>query len=158
MSRLPVRTEAQLQPPLVDSPAFVLMQAGQLAMEWIAESLELFGLTIVEYGALAVVAKVGGMSQGTLARRLGLTKPVMSGVVSALVEAGLAERRGDYFDGRVRLVCITRAGAELVAEAADELECIDHRFREHLDEEALKRLAELAPPNLTAMERAFLGH
>jgi DNA-binding MarR family transcriptional regulator len=151
----PVRSDRRLQKPLIDSPTFVLMQAGRLAMEWAAEALELFELTLVQYATLALTQRIGPMSQAAIAERLGISKAAMSTVASQLVSAGLAERRMSYYDARERRLGPTQAGAELLAEAADELSCVDERFAECIGEEVLRQLAELPPPTLTAVEQAL---
>ena len=59
------------------------------------------------------------------------------------------------FDGRKRALAITRPGRELLAEAADELAIVDAQFADVAGEDVIRALAELAPPNLTAIEIAL---
>ncbi len=150
-------TDTRLRAPLSESAAFVLMQAGRLASEWTADALQVFGLTIAQFATLALITRLGPLTQGTLGEQLGLSKPAMSRVASRLVAAGLAERLLDYRDARHRRLCATQAGADLTAEASDELAAIDAQFLERIGEETLTALAELPPPALTAMERALLA-
>jgi DNA-binding MarR family transcriptional regulator len=133
-----------LPPPLIDLPSFVLMQAGRLAMQWTAEALELFGLSVAEFATLAMIQRLGSMTQAALADRLGISHTTMSRVASGLVGAGLAIREYDYFDGRQRRLCITGAGSELVAAAADELAEVESP----LPAEVTEALAKLPPENL----------
>jgi DNA-binding MarR family transcriptional regulator len=151
----PVPTEGRLRAPLIESPAFVFMQVGRLAMNWAAEALELFELTLAEFATLALIHRTGPMSQDALAERLGISKAAMSGLATSLEDAGLAERRMHMCDGRKRALTITRAGTELVAEASDELAVVDAQFLERVGEDVVGALAELAPPNLTPIEMAF---
>jgi DNA-binding MarR family transcriptional regulator len=139
-----VRTHGRLPPPLIDSPTFVLMQAGRLAMQWAAEALELFELEIAGFATLAVIQRLGPMTQAALADRLGVSHTTMSRVASGLVDAGLAVREYDYFDARHRRLCITGPGAELVAAAADELAEVESE----LPREVTEALATLPPENL----------
>ena len=158
MARLspPVPVHVRLQGPLKESPAFVLMQAGRLAMDWTAE-LELFELSVPQLATLALVHRLGAISQASIAERLGIGYPAMSAVATALEAAGLVERRVDMFDGRRRALWITRAGLELLAEASDELTGVDAQFTERLGEDTLAALAELPPPRLSAIEHALLA-
>jgi hypothetical protein len=55
----PVRIDGRLQAPLSESAAFVLMQTGRLAMQWTAEALELFELSIAEFATLALIQRLG---------------------------------------------------------------------------------------------------
>jgi DNA-binding MarR family transcriptional regulator len=90
------------------------MQTGRLAMEWTAEALELFELSIAEFATLALIQRLGRMGQSAIAERLGLTKAAMSEVAAGLAGAGLVQRMMPFYDGRQRLLDTTRAGAELV--------------------------------------------
>jgi DNA-binding MarR family transcriptional regulator len=96
------------------------------------------------------------MGQSAIAERLGLTKAAMSGVAAGLTGAGLVQRMMPFYDGRQRLLDTTRAGAELVAEAADEIAIVDAQFTDRVGEKVIQALAELPPPNLTPIERALL--
>ena len=142
--RPPVRTQWRLPPPLIQSPAFVLIQAGQLAMAWATEALELFELTVAEFATLALIGGLGPMTQAALADRLGMSQTSMSRIASSLEKAGLATRQPDYFDGRSRRVGLTEAGSELLAEAADELRAVGGS----IPEEVLTVLGELPPEYL----------
>jgi DNA-binding MarR family transcriptional regulator len=152
----PVRIDGRLQAPLSESAAFVLMQTGRLALEWTAEALEMFELSIAEFATLALIQRLGQMGQSAIAERLGLTKAAMSEVAAGLVGAGLLQRMMPFYDGRQRLLDTTRAGAELVSEAADEIAIVDAQFTDRAGEEVIHALAELPPPNLTPLERALL--
>jgi DNA-binding MarR family transcriptional regulator len=150
-------TDRRLRTPLKESPAFVLMQAGRLASEWTAEALQTLELTTAQFATLALITRVGPLTQGSVGEQLGVSKPVMSRIASRLVAAGLAERRLDFYDARHRRLCPTQAGAELVAEASDEVATVDAQFLERIGEDSLTALAELPPPTLTAMERALVN-
>ena len=159
MARLspPVPVHVRLQGPLKESPAFVLMQAGRLAMDWTAEALELFELSVPQFATLALVHRLGAISQASIAERLGIGYPAMSALATSLEADGVVERRMDMFDGRRRALWITRAGVELLGEASDELTGVDAQFTERLGEDTLAALAELPPPRLSAIEHALLA-
>lgn len=96
MARLspPVPVDVRLQGPLKESPAFVLMQAGRLAMDWTAEALELFGLRVPQFATLALVHRLGAISQASIAERLGIGYPAMSALATG-VDAQFTERLGE---------------------------------------------------------------
>jgi DNA-binding MarR family transcriptional regulator len=150
--RPPVRTDERLPPPLIESPAFVLMQAGQLAHRWISEGLEPLGITATQYAALSVLNRLGAMSQVALAERLGMSEVAMTELAAELQRRGFAQRQLEMRDLRRRLVAITREGAELLAEAADEVSAVEAECLEHVDEAQCRRLAELAPEPLSPIE------
>lgn len=131
------------------------MQAGRLAMEWTAEALAVYELTLTEFAVLALIERMGPISQAALATRLGISKAPMSRMATGLVQTGLAERHLDLWDARKRKLSITQAGVELVAEAADELAAVDDQFLERTGEESIQALAELLPPELSPVELAI---
>lgn len=81
-----------------------------------------------------------GLRMGELARRAGLSKQAMTGLVRAAEEAGLVRRRPDQEDGRASRVSLTKRSLEFrpVAEAA----------LAELDELVAARLGEAGPGRL----------
>jgi MarR family transcriptional regulator, transcriptional regulator for hemolysin len=144
----PVRIDRRLPSPLIESPAFVLMQAGRLAMEWTEQALELFEISLTEFAALSILQRLGPMTQAAVAERLGISHVAMSGLASRLEDGGLAKREAHYLDRRRRFLCVTHAGAGLVTRAAGELSAVDSQLREHLPGDAIKGLAELPPEDV----------
>jgi MarR family transcriptional regulator, lower aerobic nicotinate degradation pathway regulator len=132
------------------------MQAGRLALEWTAEALEPFQLSLPEFAVMSVVHRLGPVAQNVIANRLGISEVTVSGIASRLVGEGLAERRVHVFDIRRRLLTLTVAGGELLAEASDELSGVEALCLEHMTEELRQRLAELPPPDLNPVEEALL--
>jgi DNA-binding MarR family transcriptional regulator len=79
----------------------------------------------------------------------------MSELASRLEGQGLAERRTHPFDGRRRVLGLTEAGVELLAEAADEVAGVEALCLEHVTEELCARLAELPPEVLSPVEETL---
>lgn len=76
-------------------------------------------LNITQYRMLVklLAARSGGVTQTELGRLLDLKANVVTQSLNGLVDAGFAERRhGSGSDGRVRIACITEAGAQHVAQ------------------------------------------
>lgn len=136
-----MRIDQRLPPPLIDSAAFVVMQAGRLAFDWTAEALEVFGLTAAEFAALSIVHQLGPITQGAVAERIGISRVAMSGVAKALAERDLIRRVAAFVDLRRRLLCMTEAGIDLLAIAMDELAEVDSRFPDDI----ASQLGTLAP-------------
>lgn len=74
------------------------------------------GLTPSRLSALAIIGDGGPVRIGELAARMAVTMPSVSHIVDALDEQGLIARELDPHDRRVRLVGISTAGRELLAE------------------------------------------
>jgi len=74
------------------------------------------GLSLTIAAALIRLERDGPIRLTTLATAVGLAQPSTTVLVQRLEAQGLASRVGDPGDGRVRLVAITDAGRELLAE------------------------------------------
>ena len=75
-------------------------------------------LTVPQLRALAVLQLDGETSSHRLAEVLGISPATLSGIVDRLEAAGMASRRPDPQDGRVRLVAATPRGAAAVRRIA----------------------------------------
>ncbi|MDH6129486.1 MarR family winged helix-turn-helix transcriptional regulator [Kitasatospora sp. GP82] len=74
------------------------------------------GMSLTTAATLARLEREGPIRLTVLAAAEGVTQPSMTVLVQRLEAQGLASRVGDPQDGRVRLVAITDAGRELLAE------------------------------------------
>ena len=70
-------------------------------------------MTYQQYNVMRIIAEREA-SQGEIARRLMVTPPVVTRLASALVEAGLVERRDDPADRRSVRLSLTAAGKRRV--------------------------------------------
>ncbi|MEV0741417.1 MarR family transcriptional regulator [Streptomyces sp. NPDC050549] len=71
-------------------------------------------MSLTSAATLATLDRTGPRRITDLAAVEGVTQPAMTALVRVLEESGLVERRGDGFDKRVTLVCLTEAGASYV--------------------------------------------
>ncbi|MEU9153484.1 MarR family transcriptional regulator [Streptomyces sp. NPDC048417] len=74
------------------------------------------GMSLTTAATLSKLGREGPVRLTTLAAAEGVTQPSMTVLVQRLEAQGLASRVSDPEDGRVRLVAITDAGRELLAE------------------------------------------
>ena len=70
----------------------------------------------VELAALEHLDALGGLTPGELGHRLGLTSGGVTALTGRLVDAGLVARRRHPEDGRMRVLTVTPAGADLLRE------------------------------------------
>ncbi len=77
------------------------------------------GYTSLRHTHLQVFGNIDwtGTRLTDLAARAGMTRPSMLELVDELVKAGYLERRPDERDGRAKLICLTRDGRRVVAQA-----------------------------------------
>ena len=93
--------------------------------------------------ALATVERHGPLSPSELAGIEGVRRPTATRIVAKLAGAGLVDRAGDPDDGRVSLVSINAAGSALL-----------HKMRMRKNAYLARRLRELPPEDIAALERA----
>ena len=83
------------------------------------QSIAQTGLCASDFGVLESLLHKGALPVNTLGRKLLLTSGSITTAVDRLVERGLARRRDDPADRRVRLVELTAKGRQLIAPAFD---------------------------------------
>lgn len=101
---------------LEELPGHAIRRLQQIAVAVFLQETEPFGLTPVQYGALASVARSPGVDQRTLAATLGLDTSTTGGVIDRLEARGLLTRNPSEQDRRVRLLTPTTEGLTLVAD------------------------------------------
>ncbi len=101
---------------LEDLPGHAIRRLQQIAVAVFLQETEPFGLTPVQYGALASVVRSPGVDQRTLAATLGLDTSTTGGVIDRLEARGLLTRNPSEQDRRVRLLTPTAQGLTLVAD------------------------------------------
>ncbi|HEX6139950.1 MAG TPA: MarR family transcriptional regulator [Candidatus Limnocylindria bacterium] len=93
-------------------------------------------LTYQQYNVLRIVSTRGPTAQAEIARLLLVSAPVVTRLASALVEAGLLERRGDPNDRRSVLLALTRSGRRRVDAMRHDLLAAARELVEPLPEES----------------------
>ena len=96
---------------------FMLSQAAHALHRELHAALERLGIT-PRHQCVLHHALQGERTQGQLAELCALDKTTMVATIDELERAGLAERRPADGDRRVRIIGVTPAGEQLVAEAA----------------------------------------
>jgi DNA-binding MarR family transcriptional regulator len=98
----------------------------------------------IELAALEHLDTLGGLTPGALGCRLGLTSGGVTALTGRLIEAGLVTRRRHPDDGRMRVLAVTPAGAELLRE-----------HMEPVQEPVHEALAALSPGEAAVLARAL---
>jgi DNA-binding MarR family transcriptional regulator len=99
-------------------------------------------------GMLLLIEANPGVTQGSLARAVALDRSTMVGVIDALEDGGLIERRRGE-DRRTNGLWLTRAGRTFVARLRRRIELHERRVAAHLstaEREALLALLEKLAP------------
>jgi DNA-binding MarR family transcriptional regulator len=109
-------------------------------------------LTYQQYNVLRMIDTLGPQPQGEVARRLMVTAPVVTRLVSTLVEAGLVERHTDPGDRRAVIIALSPSGRRRARAMRRDLLAAAHELLEPLPGEkraaiaaALEELQVLLP-------------
>jgi DNA-binding MarR family transcriptional regulator len=102
---------------------FLLSQASHALTTELSAALVAYGISPRGHHVLTT-AMTGELTQSEVAELCALDKTTMVVTLDELERAGLAERRVSGSDRRARIICVTEAGARLVAEAQEILDRI----------------------------------
>ncbi|WP_310459908.1 MarR family transcriptional regulator [Sphaerotilus sp.] len=97
-------------------PGHDIRRLHQIAVALFMAETEPFGVTPVQYAALQAVQNSPGLDQRTLARTIGFDTSTIAGVIDRLEARGLMLRSASAQDRRVRLLTLTEAGQQLLAD------------------------------------------
>jgi DNA-binding MarR family transcriptional regulator len=98
--------------------AFLLAAVGAHAAARFAERVAELGLTPPQVGLLGLIAASPGQSQQAVAQVLGMPPSRLVGLVDALADRGLVERRRNRDDRRLHALHITDTGEATLADIA----------------------------------------
>lgn len=140
---------------VVDGVVTALLRLSRALESSLREGAGELGLTPAQAEALRFAGRVRPdmATVGQLARVLGVRHATAVGILEPLVERGLIERRAHPYDGRRRVLALTRSGRALLAR----LEKITAALRESLeglDRVALERLELGLGALVTGLQRA----
>lgn len=95
-------------------PGHHIRRLQQIAVAVFLEETQAFGVTPVQYAALAAIERQAGIDQRTLARSIGYDAATLGSVIDRLQARDLVLRNASASDRRVRLLALTPAGVELL--------------------------------------------
>jgi DNA-binding MarR family transcriptional regulator len=101
------------------------------------------GLSPSLTAALATIESHGPLTPSELAERESIKRPAATRIVARLEAEDLVGRTADPTDGRVALIAATPAGRDLL-----------RRIRKRKNEYLARRMRDLPPEDLAALERA----
>lgn len=106
------------------------------------------------YHVLAAASRGDAPTQAALAERLLIDRSVMTYLIDDLEAADLVRRRADPADRRVRRVCSTDHGAEVLARADQLVEHVEERLLGGLDADTRALFRAAAGRAATAVQEA----
>jgi len=108
-----------------------------------ARTLGETGVRQVLFGILSVISVNPGVSQGSVARALGIQRPNMVALVNELVGRGLVARHVDATDRRAFALNLTEMGAAAVGEALARIRVHEERILRDLTADERRLLIRL---------------
>lgn len=82
-------------------------------------------VTPPQFGVLALLQEIDGVTIGTIGQRRRIDAPTVTGIVKRLEQSGLVERRHDEVDRRVVKVYLTVEGRDIIKLLGDEVDNFD---------------------------------
>jgi DNA-binding MarR family transcriptional regulator len=139
----PIQQSPCMPRELVASPVFLLGRLGFTVKKHAMQELEDAGFNGYDYGLLAFLAERPGETQATIADSLRLDRSQLVGLLDALEERGLIERRRDPKDRRRHTVTLTADGKRQLARLRSIVKAIEDEILAPLDEASREKLHEL---------------
>lgn len=124
-------------------PGFAIAQAYRMQRHAMDDALRDLGLTTPQWGTLACLGQMEGVSGADMARIHHLTPQTMHTILHNLEDDGLIVRDPHPKHGTVLLVRLTELGQERLAEATRRVEAIQEQMVSDLSDEERALLVEL---------------
>ncbi len=121
------RAEFDTEYRLEDQVGYWLRRAYQRHMAIFAASMGDLDLTSTQFAALVKLRELGAAPQTELGRLTGMDRATISGVVARLQKRGLVQLRADPQDRRARIIALTSAGGDLLAQALRRVEQVSEQ-------------------------------
>lgn len=140
---------------IVDGVLTALLRLSRALESSLREGAGGLGLTPAQAEAVRFAGRVRPdmATVGQLARVLGVRHATAVGILEPLVERGLIERRPHPYDGRRRVLALTRSGRALLARL-EKITAVLRESLEGLDRVALERLELGLGALVTGLQRA----
>ena len=101
-----------------------------------------YGVTVLQYTALSVLARHPGLSSAQLARRSFVSMQAGSEMVGVLERKGLISRSPHESNRRVLRISLTSAGEELLHACQPAIDDLERRMLKQLSDERLQSLRD----------------
>ena len=121
---------------LLDSTLFLLAKLGFAIKTRAIEELESAGFSMYQYSVLAMLGEKARETQATIADGLQLDRSQLVGILDALEERGLIERRRDATDRRRHTVSLTPEGKRQLVRLRSIVKRLEDGFLEPLDKDS----------------------
>src|SRR5947209_6706571 len=87
---------------------------AEVLRQWCVEYGKPYVVTPPQFGVLALLQEIDGVTIGSISQRRRIDAPTVTGIVKRLEQSGLVERRHDEVDRRVVKVYLTAEGRDIM--------------------------------------------
>lgn len=134
-------------------PGHQVRRLQQVAVALFAEALHAWDITPVQYAVLATLEQHASVSQTVLSTLIAYDRATIGGVIDRLDAKGWLSRTLDPADRRLRLLCLTPAGIDVLKHLHPLVQEVQERFlaplradeRHRFEDLCLKLLRHHAP-------------
>ena len=117
-----------------------LWQLSRTIVKVLDDELGALRLTITQFGTLNRLVVYGPMSTADLARNFGLRPQTIAQAVTALLDAGIVQRRRHPVHKRVLLIELTDAGRRAWEDGDRRVASVEKRIRDSIGESAYRAM------------------
>jgi DNA-binding MarR family transcriptional regulator len=117
-----------------------LWQLSRTMVKVLDDELRPLQLTITQFGTLNRLVVYGPMSTADLARNFGLRPQTIAQAVTALLDAGIVQRRRHPVHKRVLLIELTDAGRRAWEDGDRRVASVEKRIRDSIGESAYRAM------------------
>ena len=128
------REAVDLDNTLYNKPGFLVRLLHQASTAIFADECSTFGITPVQYGALAAIRASPGIDQIGVAIAIGFDRTTIGGVIERLESKQLLVREVSAEDRRSRSLHLTPAGERMIVSMKEATERVQVRLLAHLEE------------------------
>lgn len=128
---------------LDERPGHAIRRLHQISVGIFHQETQALNITPVQYAILQTVHDLPGCDQRTLARHIALDTSTTAGAVDRLETRGLLMRNNSPEDRRVRLLTLTPAGVQLLADTMPGMERTQERILQPLNAEQRQQFMQL---------------
>lgn len=132
---------------------YIIKQVELAVRASLEEILRPAGLTVQQYTALTILERQSDLTSAELARNSFVTTQSMADMTTALLGAGLVERRRDATDRRRLVLTLTPRGRRLLRQLEPGVNALENRMVDGLPARDVAEIRE----RLLACRRALAG-
>ncbi|MCB1621660.1 MAG: MarR family transcriptional regulator [Thiothrix sp.] len=145
-STVPTQPDTDLLPltdPFSLKPGHLLRRCHQIALGIFHHKCHRFGITPLQYAVLSALEHRRTLDQITLGGLVALDRTTTTHLVGKLLESGRVSRSASEKDKRFKLVAITPAGRELLAQVEQAVQAVQDEIIRPLTPEEARLLVSL---------------